>query len=201
MFPSINSRIAFVSLMVVFISCSHSRVSEDELKNKINTIPMLYTVEAQVEVIVEGHGNDGSGEWKSLFGKRDIIVPVKANVKVGIDLSQLRDFEVSGSKVYITLPDPVIQLESSQIAWDDVIDHVSGLRDKFSNKEKEFLTQKGKMKIMGEIPQLDMIRPAQEHAEQILGNLISSLGYTPVFKVRPEYQEFDFVRLIQDYTP
>ena len=75
------------------------------------------------------------------------------------------------------------------------------LSDKFSNKEKEFLTQKGKQKIMGEIPKLDMVRPAQEHAEQILGNLIASLGYTPIFKARPVYQEFDFVRLINDQEP
>ncbi len=54
------------------------------------------------------------------------------------------------------------------------------------------------MKIMGQIPQLDMVQPAQEHAEQIIGNLIASLGYTPIFRVRPVYQEFDFVRLIKD---
>ena len=54
---------------------------------------------------------------------------------------------------------------------------------------------------MGEIPKLDMVRPAQEHAEQILGNLIASLGYTPIFKARPVYQEFDFVRLINDQEP
>ncbi len=194
-------RLFLFSLIVVILGCTRGKVSQEELKSKISTIPMLYTVQAQVEVIVEGHGDDGSGEWKSLFGKRDIIVPVKANVKVGIDLSQLNDFEINGSKVYITLPDPVIHMESSQIAWDEVIDHVSGLRDKFSNKEKEFLTQKGKQKIMGEIPKLDMVRPAQEHAEQILGNLIASLGYTPIFKARPVYQEFDFVRLINDQEP
>ncbi len=193
-----NIRMPLFFLVLLVLGCSNDRASEAELKNKINTIPMLYTVQAQVEVIVEGHGEDGTGEWKSMFGQRDIIVPVKANVKVGIDLSQLHDIEISGSKVYIQLPDPVIQLESTQIAWDEVIDHVSGFRDNFSNKEKEFLTKKGKLKIMGEIPQLDMVRPAQEHAEQIIGNLLSSLGYTPIFKVRPEYQEFDFVRLIKD---
>ena len=31
--------------------------------------------------------------------------------------------------------------------------------------------------------------PAQEHAEQILGNLIASLGLQPVFRARPVYLE------------
>ena len=64
-------RLFLFSLIVVILGCTRGKVSQEELKSKISTIPMLYTVQAQVEVIVEGHGDDGSGEWKSLFGKRD----------------------------------------------------------------------------------------------------------------------------------
>ncbi len=118
-------RLLFLACVFLALGCSRGKVSEEELKSKITTIPMLYTVQAQVEVIVEGHGNDGTADWKAMFGQRDIILPVKANVKVGIDLSQLKDIEISGSKVFITLPDPVIQLESTQIAWEEFVDNVS----------------------------------------------------------------------------
>ena len=183
--------------MLVLMACQ-PRASEKQLRNQVSAIPMLYTVEAEVQVLVEGHGQNGTNEWKAFFGKRDIIIPVKAHVKVGVDLSRIREMDVEGDRVYVTLPDPTIDLESTEILWDEVVSDVSGMRDHFSAKEKEFLTQQGKMKIMGELPQMDLVQPAQEHAEQVLGNLISALGYKPVFRARPVYEEFDFVRLIND---
>ena len=184
-------------VLLALMACQ-SRVSEKQLRNEISAIPMLYTVEAEVQVLVEGHGKNGTNEWKGFFGKRDIIIPVKAHVKVGIDLSKIQNMEVEGDRVYVTLPDPVIDLESTEILWDEVVSDVTGVRDEFSAKEKEFLTRQGKMKIMGELSQMDLVEPAQEHAEQVLGNMISALGYKPVFRAKPVYEEFDFVRLIND---
>ena len=188
---------AFVAACLI-MACSGNRVSEDQLRNEISTVPMLYTVEATVDVLVEGHGRDGTGEWKAVFGKRDIILPIKANVKVGIDLSQITAIEIKGDKVYLQLPDPVVQIESTEIPWTEVVANVTGMSQEFTAREKEFLTRKGKEKIMEQIPDMDLIAPAQQHAELVLSNLISSMGYTPVFKARPVYREFDFVRLIQD---
>lgn len=184
-------------ILLVLVACQ-SHVSEKQLRNEVSAIPMLYTVEAEVQVLVEGHGKDGANDWKAFFGKRDIIIPVKAHVKVGIDLSKITEMDVQGDRVYVTLPDPTIDLESTEILWDEVVSDVTGIRDQFSGKEKEFLTTKGKMKIMGELPQMDLVQPAQEHAEQVLGNLITALGYKPVFRARPVYEESDFVRLIID---
>lgn len=189
--------ILLIFLTSAILSCG-KRFNEDQLRSEVTAIPMLYTVEAEVQVMVEGHGSNGASEWKALFGKRDIIIPVKANVKVGIDLSKLTDIDIQGDKVYITLPDPVIQLESTQVLWDEVVSDVSGMRDRFSGNEKEFLTKKGKEKIMAQLPDMDLVQPAQEHAEQVIGNLVAALGYKAVFRARPVYEEFDFVRLIND---
>lgn len=191
-------RIILLMLLTAAILSCGKRVNEDQLRSEVTAIPMLYTVEAEVQVMVEGHGRNGANEWKALFGKRDIIIPVKANVKVGIDLSKLTDIDIQGDKVYITLPDPVIQLESTQVLWDEVVTDVSGMRDRFSATEKEFLTKQGKEKIMAQLPDMDLVLPAQEHAEQVIGNLIAALGYKAVFRARPIYEEFDFVRLIND---
>ena len=172
--------------------------NEEELLSEISRLPMLYTVEAEVEVLVEGHGKNGTAEWKSLFGSRDIIVPVKASLKAGIDLSKMVDVEVQGDKVYVSLPDPVIEIESTEIPWEKVVTSVSGLRDKFSNREKEFLTRKGRIKILEDMGNLDLIQPAQEHAEQIVSNLIKGMGYKPVFRVRPIYDEREIIRFVKD---
>ncbi len=175
-----------------------NQVSEDQLKAEISKVPMLYTVEAEVEVLVEGHGQNGTAEWKSIFGQRDIIVPVRANVKAGIDISKIEDLEISGDRVYFSLPDPVIEIESSEIPWDEVVSSVTGFRDKFSSQEKEFLTRKGRIKILSQLSKLDLIQPAQEHAEATIANIISSLGYTPVLKAKPVYAENEIIRFVKE---
>ncbi len=173
------------------------RISTDDLREQIIKLPMLYTVEAEVEVLVEGHGQDGLAEWKSFFGQRDIIVPVRANLKAGIDLTKLTDVSIEGDRVYITLPDPVIEIESTEIPWEEVVTSVTGLRDKFSAKEKEFLTRKGRIKILEEMSALDLIAPAQDHAEQIVTNFLNSLGLKPVFQ-RPNYSEKEIIRFVKE---
>lgn len=189
-------------LVCLLFGCADSTKSsppdEEELRSEISRLPMLYTVEAEVEVLVEGHGQNGTAEWKSLFGSRDIIVPVKAYLKAGIDLSKIEDVEVRGNMVYVLLPDPVIEIESTEIPWEKVVASVSGLRDKFSNREKEFLTRKGRIKILEDMGNLDLIEPAQEHAEQIVANLIRGMGYTPVFKARPIYTERELIRFVKE---
>ena len=172
--------------------------NEEELLSEISRLPMLYTVEAEVEVLVEGHGKNGTAEWKTMFGSRDIIVPVRAYLKAGIDLSKMTDVEVKGDKVYVSLPDPVIEIESTEIPWEKVVTSVSGLRDKFSNREKEFLTRKGRIKILEDMGNLDLIQPAQEHAEQIVSNLIRGMGYKPVLRARPIYDEREIIRFVKD---
>ena len=172
--------------------------NEEELLSEISRLPMLYTVEAEVEVLVEGHGKNGTAEWKTMFGSRDIIVPVRAYLKAGFDLSKMTDVEVKGDKVYVSLPDPVIEIESTEIPWEKVVTSVSGLRDKFSNREKEFLTRKGRVKILEDMGNLDLIQPAQEHAEQIVSNLIRGMGYKPVLRARPIYDEREIIRFVKN---
>ena len=47
-----------------------------------------------------------------------------------------------------------------------------------------------------QVTHLDIIQPAQEHAEQIVGNVVRKLGYTPVFRSRPVYSERDILNFI-----
>ena len=97
-----------LAILVVFLSsCGGKQVSEEELLRSINTTPMLYTVQcvAQTTVI------ERSSPALDLFGQRTAIIPVEANIKAGVDLSQLKNLRISGKTVYITLPDPVIEIE------------------------------------------------------------------------------------------
>ena len=53
------------------------------------------------------------------------------------------------------------------------------------------------MRLVQQITHLDIIQPAQEHAEQIVGNVVRKLGYTPVFRSRAVYSERDILNFIK----
>jgi len=176
-------------------SCGKSRVSESELKSEISRIPMIYTVEAVAQVNIEE--TDAETSLLSFFGNRNIIVPIKANLKAGIDLSKLDDISIEGDKVYITLPDPVIEIESTKILHDQMITDVTGFRDDFKSSEEAKLAKVGREKIEANLSKFGLIEPAQDQAEQILTGIISKLGYTASFKARPTYSEMELVKFIK----
>lgn len=177
------------------VGCGKNRASENELRSEISRIPMIYTVEAVAQVNIEE--TDAETSLLSFFGNRNIIVPVKANLKAGIDLSKLDDISIEGDKVYITLPDPVIEIESTKILHDQIIADVTGFRDEFKSGEEAKLAKIGREKIEANLSKYGLIEPAQEQAEQILTGIVGKLGYTACFKARPTYSEKDLVTFIK----
>ena len=121
-------------LSLLMISCGGRQVSEEELLRSINTTPMLYTVQcvAQTTVI------ERSSRAMDWLGQRTAIIPVEANIKAGIDLSQLKNIRISGKTVYITLPDPVIEIESTRIRNDEIVTSVAPLRFDFTKLLRRF---------------------------------------------------------------
>ena len=126
-------------LSLLMISCGGRQVSEEELLRSINTTPMLYTVQcvAQTTVI------ERSSRAMDWLGQRTAIIPVEANIKAGIDLSQLKNIRISGKTVYITLPDPVIEIESTRIRNDEIVTSVAPLRFDFTNEELAQIAHNG----------------------------------------------------------
>lgn len=181
-----------LAILVVFLSsCGGKQVSEEELLRSINTTPMLYTVQcvAQTTVI------ERSSPALDLFGQRTAIIPVEANIKAGVDLSQLKNLRISGKTVYITLPDPVIEIESTRILNDEIVTSVAPLRFDFTNDELAQIARKGTDAIRNDLGKYNLVIPAQEQAEMIIGNIVSRMGYEAVFENRRQYENRELFNL------
>ena len=171
-----------------------SGVDEEALLKEINSVPMLYTAEAVAEVYVEQ--TDESSSLKSFFGSRDIIVPVRANLKAGVDLSKITEIKVEGGVAKLKLPDPIVEIESTKILNNEIVSMVSGLRSSFTSREEGELAKLGRDKIKSKLGELGLVESAQEQAEQIISKIIRKLGYEPEIS-KKQYSPLELPQLIK----
>ena len=155
--------------------------SKEELKGAISKLSAIYTVEAIAEVTIESTDDNSSFNFKSFFGNRTIIIPIRANLKAGFDLSKITDLKIEGNSVSVTLPEVLIEIESTKILHDKIISDVSGFRSDFSGQEEAEISQLGRKKIEDNLSKFGLKEPAQEQAKVILTGIIKKLGYTNVF--------------------
>jgi len=173
--------------------CSSSR--EQELRTAVESTPKLYGVEAVCQVYVES--GDAEESLMKYFGNRAIVIPVKATVKAGVDLSGITDMTVKGRTVHLTLPPPEIEIESTQIEWNSIVSDVSGFRDEFTDAEISALASQGRAKIEESVTHLDLAERAEQQAEQTISAIAESLGMTVVFNRRPKFTEKEIIGLIK----
>lgn len=188
-------RLIYLIGFLLLVSCGGRQVSEEELLHSINTTPMLYTVQcvAQTTVI------ERSAPIKDWLGQRTAIIPVEANIKAGIDLSKLSKIRISGKKVYITLPDPVIEIESTRILNDEIVTSVAPLRFNFTHDELAQIARKGTDAIRSDLEKYNLVVPAQEQAEMVIASIVSRMGMEAVFENRPQYENQELFNLSSRY--
>ena len=182
-------------ILLLLTACSPSR-SEQEVIDALDATPVLYTLETTAEVCVESR--DTQGSLRSLFGNRNIIVPVEAHIKVGYDLSGIRDIRVAGGRAYITLPDPFIEIEGTRILSDEIVSDVTGLREPFKAGEETELAARGLEKIRASLSRFNLIEPAETEARQTIRDMLRPMGLIPVFGSARTYSEDDLRRLVID---
>lgn len=178
---------------VCLASCKAKQVDEMELLQAIRSTPMLYTVQCVAQTTVV----ERSSRMSDLLGQRTAIIPVEANIKAGIDLSDLKKLRVDGDKVYITLPDPVIEIESTRILNEQVVTSVAPLRSNFTNDELVRIAQRGADAIRNDLGKYNLVIPAQEQAELIIAGIVSRLGLQVVFEKRSVYEGSELFDLIK----
>jgi len=184
-----------IAVLLVSACSNGSKPDKEQIRYAINQTPMIYTVEAVAQVYVES--TDTKESLKSYFGDRTIVVPVKANVKAGIDLSKIQDINIQGDAVHLTLPDPIIEIESTEIVYEDMAVNVSGIRGGFKDEEITRIAALGKDKIAENLYNMDLVEPAQQQAEAILSGIGQKMGVRLVFEPRPVYDKLDFEKLVK----
>lgn len=191
-----TSLLLTIIVAFLFTACEDRKVSENDLLQAIRTTPMLYTVQCVAQTTVV----ERSSKIKDLFGQRTVVVPVEANIKAGIDLSALSAVKIEDKTVYITLPDPVIEIESTHILRDKIVTSVAPLRSAFKDDELSAIAGKGVENIKENLDRYDIVVPAQEQAEMVLAAIANKFGLTAVFRERPVYEKHDLVDFVKSHN-
>ena len=110
-------------------------------------------------------------------------------LKAGVDLSRIETVIIdrSDNSIHITLPPPVIEIESTAIDNSRIVTEVAPFRYDFSEDEIARIALKGRDRIKEALPQMDLVRPAQEEAARMLAGICEKLGYTNVVVDIPDY--------------
>lgn len=185
-----------IGLICLMMSCSsvgnQDRPAEEvpDVVSALSEIPKLYLVEAKVDKVILMNDR----EWYTI-GNRKCMIPVTAQVKAGIDLSNLKDVRIEGEDVYLTLPAPFIEIESSEIRHDEVQTSVGLLRSNFTQDEFSQFANRGRRSIEQALSGMGLVEQCQEQARTMLSLMIRKLGKNPVIEV-PKYNTEEVEKMI-----
>ncbi|MCD7815432.1 MAG: DUF4230 domain-containing protein [Bacteroides sp.] len=185
-----------IAWMCLFMGCSSGNRQEEaaepmqDIISALNDIPKLYLVEAKVDKVLLMNDQ----EWYTI-GNRKCMIPVTAQVKAGIDLSNLKDVRMEGEDIYLTLPAPFIEIESSEIRHDEVQTSVGLLRSNFTQDEFSQFANRGRRSIEQALPGMGLVERCQEQARTMLSLMIRKLGKNPVIEV-PKYNTEEVEKMI-----
>ena len=185
-----------IAWMCLFMGCSSGNRQEEaaepmqDIISALNDIPKLYLVEAKVDKVLLMNDQ----EWYTI-GNRKCMIPVTAQVKAGIDLSNLKNVRREGEDIYLTLPAPFIEIESSEIRHDEVQTSVGLLRSNFTQDEFSQFANRGRRSIEQALPGMGLVEQCQEQARTMLSLMIRKLGKNPVIEV-PKYNTEEVEKMI-----
>lgn len=184
-----------LAALLALAACG-SRHAEDS-EPAVDTVPMLvaqvqkcsrlYTSEyrlRKVVVFADTMSVRGSLLQKDFridlpLGQRRIAIPVTASVKAYVDFSGFSEKNIRrhGSKIEIVLPDPQIEMTSTQIDHKGVRQRVSLLRSDFSDEEITRIQRQGRDDMVRSMPQLGIIENARRSAARQLVPIFTQMGY------------------------
>lgn len=180
----------FYILTFFFVVSCNDEANDSEKVNvyEIRNIGLLATSEYTIGKVIE---LKDEGEWYK-FGDRNILISCKAKVKAGIDLSQIReeDITVKRNSIKIVLPYPTIlsfDMDPNQVKTE--VQDISGLRSQFTQEEKNQILAEGEKSIRENLAGTSIIGHAKDNAELFIENFYKELGY--------KYVEIEFRKAVQ----
>jgi hypothetical protein len=173
-----------ILLLLFFVGLLYScdqKLSEKERKEifALKEMSDLTTVEYTLSKVIKANDNK---TWFKI-GDRQILMSVQAYAKAGIDLSLLREEQLSLTKSNIKIILPRAKLISLSIPPEEIrqeMENVSLLRHQFSNEEKNNLLVQAEQNIRSSIDSLGILKKAEKNAVVFIENFIKKLGHKNV---------------------
>lgn len=117
------------------------------------------------------------------IGDRKLLINVRAGVKAGVDLSQLKvsDIDVEGRSITLNMPPAIIldiniKPEDVQVAYQQT----GFFRDKFSPTEVNEVMRVGEQQIRQAATQTDILQQAGNNAALLIDKALRQLGYETI---------------------
>jgi hypothetical protein len=183
----------FLVLIILLSNCT-IKSKEDLIISQIKKTSKLSTLEVVVNKNL--YNTDKTSFFKRLFTTEDknlIVIKTEAKIKLGIDMSKLRneDVKIRGTSIYLKLP-PVEITNFSYPAENFEIDKT--LTDKeniFSGNDFDKLDKlfrEAELDIRNKFELLDMRKKAEEKTSLLLKHLLQNLGFD---NISIEYYQSD----------
>lgn len=146
---------------------------------QLREMGQLATTEYELSKVVRARDED---TWYKV-GERRMLVSCRAQIKAGIDLSQIRDIDIQadGDRISIKLPPPQILTfsippENIKVVYSDV----GPFRSPFSQAETNAIMQQAERQIRRQADSLNILQQAQEGAAVFVRNFFQQAGYKEV---------------------
>lgn len=173
----------FLILLALFTLSLNSCSEEKKLRKidvyEIKNIGILSTTEYTIGKVIK---LDDNKDWYK-FGDRKILISVKAKVKAGVNLMELKedDIKVNGTSIEINLPQVQItafEMDPSTVHTE--MEDVNGFRMSFTQIEKNKILRLGEKSIRDNLKHTSIIRDGEKNAISFVENFYKQIGYKEV---------------------
>lgn len=183
----IRNKLYSILCVLLLFGCAKKEPPRPSPALQLRSLGQLATTEYELAKVIRARDE---GTWYKV-GDRRMLITCRAIIKAGIDLSQVRDMDISseGSSLTVTLPPPQILSfslppENIRVAYTDV----GPLRDPFSQSETIAVLQQAEKQIRRQADSLQLLPQAAKNATLFIKQFFEQAGYTEV-NVKFRYSE------------
>lgn len=186
----IRNKLYSILCVLWLCGCSEKEPPRPSPVLQLRALGQLATTEFELAKVVRARDE---ATWYKI-GDRRMLITCRANIKAGIDLSQIRDIDLvaDGNKLSVTLPPPQILSfsmppENIRVAYTDV----GPFRDPFSQSETNAILQQAEKQIRRQADSLQILPQAAKNSALFVKQFFEQAGYTEV-TVKYRYSETGF---------
>jgi hypothetical protein len=167
-------KINYLLLLSLAFSCKQPDPKEKVLK--LRDMAELATVEYSFSKVIKASDDQ---TWYKM-GSRKILFTCEAIAKAGVDLSQLKESDVSidqNGKINLKLPKGkmiLVNIDPDKIR--EAYRDVNFTRNNFTNQEKEVLLQQAQVNIDSLVAHSGIIEAAEKNAKEIISSWLVQNG-------------------------
>ncbi len=161
---------------IVLLACNKNLPRKADTIMAIQEMNDLATAEYIINKIVKA--NDNTTWYK--FGDRKILISCRGIIKAGIDLSTIKEEDVTTDGKNISMVLPAAKILSINLPAEDIkvaSESVDFFRDRFTHQEQNLLMTQAETQIKNTADSLGILQSAENNAVTAVSGFLKQLGY------------------------